>query len=119
MSLNKFEHICFFDFEASTDTTPHKAYSVSFCIDNEPIHSLWGNKCAKHFLKSLPDNSLCIAHNASYDISFILDLLSTIYQNPIIKNHIAAFSSHESARILNISAEVKREFCNFVQNFDL
>ena len=38
MSLNKFEHICFFDFEASTDTTPHRAYSVSFALDDEPIN---------------------------------------------------------------------------------
>ena len=59
---------------------------MSFCIDNEPIHSLWGNKCAKHFLKSLPDNTLAIAHNLSYDISFLIDLLTCIYSEPIIKN---------------------------------
>ena len=82
----KFEHICYFDFEASTDISPHRAYSVSFCIDDEPIQSFWGFDCARRFLEQLPNNCLCIAHNCAYDFSFLINALTFIYDNPIIKN---------------------------------
>ena len=81
-----YEHICFYDFEAATDTSPHTCYSVSFALDDEPVQSFWGMNCARRFLEQLPDNTLAIAHNCSYDISFIIDLLTSIYSNPIIKN---------------------------------
>ena len=82
-----YEHISFYDFEAATDTTPHKAYCVSFVIDNDPIQSIYGDNCARRFLERLPDNTLCIAHNGGgYDITFLIDLLTFIYANPIIKN---------------------------------
>ena len=83
---NQFEHICYWDTEASTDTSPHTCYSVAFTIDNEPIQSFWGRNCCRRFLERLPDKSLCIAHNTSYDFSFIIDLLTFIYAEPIIKN---------------------------------
>ena len=79
-----YEHIIWFDFEAATDTTPHKAYCISYCLDDNPIHSFYGENCARRFLESLPNNSLAIAHNLSYDFSFIIDNLAFIYDNPII-----------------------------------
>ena len=85
MSLNKFEHICYFDTEASTDTSPHSCYLVSFNLDGQ-MYSFYGEYCIRKFLERLPNNSLCIAHNLSYDISFIIDSLTIIYSNPIIKN---------------------------------
>ena len=80
-----YEHVCFFDFEAATDTSPHTAYCVSYDLDNV-LHSFYGTDCAHRFLESLPDKTLCIAHNITYDFSFIVDILTVIYQNPIIKN---------------------------------
>ena len=82
-----YSHVCFYDFEACVDCSPHQAYSVSFVLDDEPIQSFYGPNCARRFLERLPDKTLCIAHNLSYDISFILDLLTNIYSNPIIKNN--------------------------------
>ena len=70
-----YEYICYFDFEASTDTSPHQAYCVSFCLDNEMI-SFWGKSCAKRFVEFLPDKTLAIAHNLSYDFTFIIDELT-------------------------------------------
>ena len=81
-----YEHTCFFDFEATTDTTPHQAYCVSFALDSNPIESFYGESCAIQFLESLPDKTLCLAHNISYDITFIIDNLAYIYLNPIIKD---------------------------------
>lgn len=78
------DHICFFDFEAATDTSPHQPYSVSFDIDGTMM-SFWGMNCARRFLERLPDNTLCIAHNLSYDFTFLCDLLTFIYSDPIIK----------------------------------
>ena len=70
---SQYSHICFYDFEAATDTSPHQAYLVSYALDNQPIKSFYGFRCAKLFLKALPDNTLAIAHNGGgYDISFII-----------------------------------------------
>ena len=81
-----YEHICYFDFEASTDTSPHQPYLVSCCIDDEPIKSFWGLDCVRRFLKHVPNNTLCLAHNLSYDFSFLIDFFLFIYAEPIIKN---------------------------------
>ena len=48
--------------------------------------SFYGEDCVYRFLERIPDKTLAIAHNLSYDISFLIDALTTIYQNPIIKN---------------------------------
>ena len=103
---SQYNHICFYDFEATTDTSPHKAYLVSFALDNQPVKSFYGVNCAKLFLKSMSDNTLAIAHNGGgYDISFIIDLLAYINDNPIIKNgrvlqlrgthRVKAFKNHK------------------------
>ena len=82
---SRFEHVVFFDTEASTDTNPHSCYLVSFCLDNH-MYSFYGEYCIRRFLERLPNNTLAIAHNLSYDISFIIDNLTVIYSDPIIKN---------------------------------
>ena len=82
---SKFEHICFWDTEASTDTKPHSCYLVSFYLDNH-MYSFYGEHCIRRFLERLPDNTLAIAHNLSYDFSFVMEQLTTIYSNPIIRN---------------------------------
>ena len=81
-----YEHICFFDTEAATDTSPHQCYLVSYALDNEPIKSFYGSNTPQRFLCSLPNNCLCIAHNLSYDFSFLIDHLTSIHPNPIIRN---------------------------------
>ena len=50
------------------------------------MYSFYGEDCARRFLEQLPNNTLAIAHNLSYDISFLIDSLTIIYSNPIIKN---------------------------------
>ena len=82
---SKYEHICFFDTEAATNTSPHTCYSVSFDLDGKML-SFFGPHCVIRFLERMPDNCLCIAHNLSYDFSFIINYLTIIYSNPIIKN---------------------------------
>ena len=81
-----YEHICFFDTEASTDTSPHTCYLVSYSLDNEPIKSFYGSNAPQRFLYSLPNHCLAIAHNVSYDVSFLIDHLTSIHPNPIIRN---------------------------------
>lgn len=88
----KYEHLCFYDFEASThEKDHHKAYMVCYAIINFPerilteddlkkfkedfnknykIQTIYGEDCAERFLKAIPDKTLCYAHNAKYDTSF-------------------------------------------------
>ena len=80
-----FEQVVFFDTEASTDINPHQAYLVSFYMNNQ-MYSFYGKNCIRRFLERLPNNTLAIAHNLSYDFSFIINYLTIIYSNPIIKN---------------------------------
>ena len=80
-----FEQVVFFDTEASTDINPHRAYLVSFYMNNQ-MFSFYGKNCIRRFLERLPNNTLAIAHNLSYDFSFIINYLTIIYSNPIIKN---------------------------------
>ena len=70
MSNNKFElkHICYADFEASTDGCKHEAYCVCYNLDGID-KSYYGHNCAINFLKSLPTNTLVYFHNLSYDIT--------------------------------------------------
>ena len=82
---SRYEHVVFFDTEASTDTKLHSCYLVSFYLDNH-MYSFYGEYCIRRFLERLPNNTLAIAHNLSYDISFIIDNLTIIYSEPIIKN---------------------------------
>ena len=88
MSNNKFElkHICYADFEASTDGYKHEAYCVCYNLDGID-KSYYGHNCAINFLKSLPTNTLVYFHNLSYDITFIIDHMYVVYDNPIIKQN--------------------------------
>ena len=79
------EHVYYFDFECSTDGI-HKAYCLCYSNELGIEGSYYGSDCAKKFLDMLPTNSLCYAHNLSYDICFIISLLDRVIDNPIIKS---------------------------------
>lgn len=91
-----YDWLCFYDFEASTkEIGGHKAYMVCYTImefpkeiynddelkrfiknfNGDDVKVLTNTKeidCATAFLKALPNNTLCYAHNARYDISFFV-----------------------------------------------
>lgn len=81
----KREHVYYFDFECSTDGI-HKPYCVCYANELGIEGSFYGSFCAHRFLDMVPTNSLCYAHNLSYDICFIISLLDRICDNPIIKD---------------------------------
>ena len=80
----KREHVYYFDFECSTDGI-HKPYCVCYRGDDKE-GSFYGEGCARKFLDMIPNNTLCYAHNLSYDICFIISYLDRICDNPIIKD---------------------------------
>ena len=78
--------VYYFDFEASTNGEKHKPYCVCCCpADKKVMKSFYGDGCAREFLEYLPDKALCYAHNLSYDINFILNLLTAVFEGSIIK----------------------------------
>lgn len=78
--------IYYFDFEASTNGDKHKPYCVCCSnADGSEIKSFYGEGCARQFLDYLPHHSLCYAHNLSYDINFILNILTAVFEGSIIK----------------------------------
>ena len=79
------EHVYYFDFECSTDGI-HKAYCVCYSNTQGISGSFYGKDCARKFLEMIPNNTLCYAHNLSYDICFIISYLDRICDNPIIKD---------------------------------
>ena len=81
----KREHVCYFDFECSTDGI-HKAYCICYKNDDGIEGSYYGLDCSNKFLDMVPENTLCYAHNLSYDICFILSRLDRVIGDPIIHN---------------------------------
>ena len=79
------QHVCYSDFEASTDGEVHKAYCICYNLDGTEGY-YYGHGCAINFLKAMPTNTLIYFHNLSYDITFIINHLVAIMDNPIIKN---------------------------------
>ena len=103
-----FEHIVYFDFECSTDGDKHKPYLVCWAID-ESMDYCYDKRCAIRFLEALPNNSLCYAHNLTYDISFLLDHFNFIYDNPIIK----------SGRVLSLTASFNKKRLMFKDSYSI
>ena len=98
----KREHICYADFEASIDGDHHKAYCICFNLDGIDRY-YYGHDCAMNFLKAIPTNTLIDFHNLSYDITFIINHLTSIMNNPIIKNGrtyslMATFKEYNEAK---------------------
>ena len=91
-NTHKFErhNVVYFDFEASTDGAIHKPYCICYRSTPESQDQLngyyYGSKCAKQFLDTIQDYTLCYAHNVSYDICFIMEYLDVIFDNPIIRH---------------------------------
>lgn len=84
MQENNF--VWYFDFEASTNGTKHVPYCV--CLSNSTgsiSKSFYGKGCSRKLLDFLPNHSLAYAHNLTYDINFIIDLLDAVYEKSIIK----------------------------------
>ena len=78
-------HVVYADFECSTDGV-HKAFNIAYqSADGKLKGSYWGSDCAIKFLDTLESNTLVYYHNLSYDINFIIQHLTTVYSNPIIK----------------------------------
>jgi len=65
----------FFDFETNTNEGKHKPY-LCCCYykinGKEYREKLFGYDCGKQLLDFIPDKSMLIAHNASYDFRFIV-----------------------------------------------
>ncbi len=79
--------VYYFDFEASTDGAHHLPYCVCYQSADGVEEGFWyGKDCAYKFLQTLPNNSICYAHNLSYDITFLINHFDFIYDNPIIKS---------------------------------
>ena len=81
----KREHVFYFDFECSTDGI-HKPYCICYSTPDGRTGSYYGTNCALKFLDMLPTNSLCYAHNLSYDICFLIGHFDRVLDNPIIKD---------------------------------
>lgn len=67
-------NVCFMDFETTTENE-HKAFMVSYKLNNEKIRTIIGRDCARTLLERLPSKTHIIAHNMDYDYRFILHLL--------------------------------------------
>tara|TARA_R100000805_G_C3625951_1_gene136205 strand:- start:6484 stop:9975 length:3492 start_codon:yes stop_codon:yes gene_type:complete len=102
----------FFDFE-STSQGCHKAYLVSWKIDGEDeIYTRYGKDCAYEFLEWIhfsyeleSDADIevtLIAHNVSYDISFLLEYLEPGSLKAIKKgpSFVSAEGEYKSIKIL-------------------
>ena len=117
-----------FDFESSTDGEQHEPYII--CFERDDIdrreHAL-GPKCAIAFLNSLKDNALAIAHNLSYDSSFLISHLSQLsiikkgkstksikarYFNPILKKSVSLFFKDSASLIPNTQLKKFPEMFN-------
>ena len=81
----KREHVCYADFEASTDGERHQAYCICYNLDGIDDY-FYGHNCAINFLKAIPTNTLIYFHNLSYDITFLINHFTFVFSNPIIKN---------------------------------
>ncbi len=58
--------VYYFDFEASTDGDRHLPYCVCYQSADEIEEGYWyGRNCAYKFLQTLPNYSICYAHNLS------------------------------------------------------
>ena len=73
----------FFDFETNTNEGNHKQY-LCCCVFmiNDKIYrkKFIGYDCGEQLLEFIPENSLLIAHNATYDYRFIIKLLDEIQE---------------------------------------
>lgn len=69
-------HKVFFDFETYRDyDNVNKPYLCCYIDENNIKKTFFGNDCGKQLLDSIPDNSLLIAHNANFDINFLIHYL--------------------------------------------
>ena len=87
----------YFDFETDTSEYTHKPYLCCYETEDGIQREFIGENCALDMLNNLPDkkNIMLIAHNADYDVRFLLKYLSPINMKTIVKG----------GRFLSITAE--------------
>ena len=71
----KEKNIIFFDFETYTDkkTNQHIPYlCCSIGLNDNIAKTFYGKDCGKKFLNHIKKDSIIIAHNATYDINFLV-----------------------------------------------
>ncbi len=77
--------LIYFDFEAYEDeNNKFCPYMVSASFGDK-IKTFYGDNCGLQFLKALKKNSLLIAHNTKFDISFLMSYFTSIQSE--IKNN--------------------------------
>ena len=64
--------ILFFDCETITHGETHEVYMCDYVDEKEIGQKFDGRDCCKNFLNSLKGDVLLIAHNADYDIKFLI-----------------------------------------------
>ena len=84
--LFKLRKVVYADFECSTDGI-HKPYNICAMSDDKTF-TAWGDDCARTFLnwEEIVDGTQIYFHNLSYDINFIISLLTDVVGTPIIKS---------------------------------
>ena len=71
----KEKNIIFFDFETYTDdkTNQHIPYlCCSIGLNDKKAKTFYGEDCGRKFLNHIKKSSILIAHNASYDVNFLV-----------------------------------------------
>lgn len=77
------KHKVFFDFETYRGSDDiNRPYLCCYIDEKNVKKTFYGEDCGIKLLNSIPDNSLLIAHNASFDINFLIHYL---YEINIIK----------------------------------
>lgn len=95
-----------FDSETSTmseqtDDRDHKAYLIC-SYDGKKKRAFYGRNCGEAFLKSITSkNTLCIAHNLRYDLSFVFSSIK------IVGEVIASGSSYKSVSAVYYNQDTK------------
>jgi len=106
---NDYSNIIFFDFETDTLQAKHEPYLICYTDKQNNICHKFGKYCAYDFLDSLPNNSLCIAHNLGYDMCFIIENLSAV-TNIIRKSN---------SKIINVTGYYKGKKLTFHDSYAL
>jgi hypothetical protein len=107
------DNVIFFDFETTTDGI-HEPYLVRWITagGKKPSKSVYGRNCGYHFLQSIKEDSVLIAHNLGYDFRFLFKYLKQIFmipKNNSIMEANGVFYNKELNK--NIKVYLKDSYC--------